>query len=292
MKAFLKNIIVIFLAVLAMLFALDLAYTKIYSTSEPRTKFQVFRSFKGKHIDYIFLGSSRVENGIVPSVIEEITGKTAYNFGFQASKLNDIFTILKLLKEYDIKHEKVFIQVDYIFDMDGRSNVLPHEMAPFLHDNDVTENYYSGESDFYLLKYAPFYRYNAFDHKIGLREVILNLSKKKTNVTATKGYMPLFGSKVDTIHALPAMIQDRNATFDAIRKYCNDNKIDAVFYCAPFWKGSKNLDYIRKLKMKIPELKDFSTVIQDSALFQNNSHLNDSGAREFSKILSKELLTE
>lgn len=290
MKAFLKKITLFLLVTLVLMFALDLIYTKMFSASVPRTKFQIFRSFEGRHIDYVFLGSSRVENGIIPSVIEEKTGKKAYNFGFQGSKLDDVFAMLKLLKEYNIQSEKVFVQIDYIFDVEGRSNALPNEMAPFIGDNAETENYFSSQPDFYQLKYIPFYRYCVFDQKIGFREMLLNFADKKTIIAATSGYSPLEGGSVNSVYSLPAAIRKRNATYDAMRKYCAENKIEIVFYCAPFWKGTQNLDYVAKLKTKIPDLKDYSMAIQDSTMFKNNPHLNDKGAHVFTEMLVNDLL--
>lgn len=290
MRAFLKKIAVFLIVTWAMMFVLDLAYTVMYRTSTPRTKFQIFRSFEGRHIDYVFLGSSRVENGIIPSVIQEKTGKSAYNFGFQGSKLDDVFTMLKLLKQYDIQSEKVFVQIDYIFDIEGRSNALPNEMAPFLNDNAETEHYFSSQPDFYALKYIPFYRYCAFDQKIGFREMLLNVADKKTAIATTSGYSPLEGGSVNSAYSLPATIRERNKTYEAMRAYCTKNKIDVVFYCAPFWKETQHLDYIAKLKTKIPDLKDYSRSIQDPTMFKNNPHLNDKGAHVFTEMLANDLL--
>ena len=39
------------------------------------TKFQNIRALKNKSIDYVFLGSSRVENVIMPNIIEKKTKK-------------------------------------------------------------------------------------------------------------------------------------------------------------------------------------------------------------------------
>lgn len=114
MRAFLKYFIFIILLVVAILFLLDYSFTKVYENAKPRTKFQYFRSLKNKKIDYIFLGSSRVDNTIVPAIIEEQTGKKAVNLGFQATKLGDVYTMLQLIQEYNIQTEKIFIQVDYI----------------------------------------------------------------------------------------------------------------------------------------------------------------------------------
>jgi hypothetical protein len=292
MKRFVKYILGFLLAALLLMALLDVGYTYVYNHSTPRTKVQMLKQAANTKIDYVFLGSSRVDNSIVPEIIEQKTGKKAMNFGFQASKLEDIYTVLKLLKEYNISSEKVFIQIDYNYNIDGRSIQLPYEIVPFIRDNAATKQYFESSPDFGQLYYIPFYRYCAFDHKVGLREMLFNVAGKKTNVMKNRGYSALFGSAMDSAYALPEKIRKHNTTFDDIRKYCADNKINAVFYCAPFWKGSKNLDYISALQNKILDLKNYSGVVTERSMFNNNAHLNDKGARYFTSLLADELLPE
>lgn len=294
MRVFLKHIIFIFLIVVSILFFLDYSYTKIYENSKPRTKFQYFRSFKNRKIDYIFLGSSRVDNTIVPTTIEEQTGKKALNLGFQAAKLGDIYTMLQLIKEYDIQFEKIFIQVDYIFNLeDGYSNVLQHELMPFIRENKITKDYFDRHfSDEKQLYYVPFFRYNYFDVKIGLRELLLNVANKETNICKNKGFTALHGNSIQHGNALPHEIVTRNKYYDKIVAFGRIHKMSLVFFCAPFCKHTENLDFIQKLKEKIPELYDFSNAVTDDKMFQNCSHLNGDGAEYFSKYKIQKMLTD
>jgi hypothetical protein len=290
MKRFLKEIALLSVLIFSMMIVLDIVYTKIYALSPPRNKYQMVKKLQGQQVDYVFIGSSRVESHIIPSLITEKTGKTAYNFGFKGTKLLDIATILKMLKQYDIRAKKVFIQIDYNFDKAGRSVDLPGEMAPFIHDNAVTRQYYAGQPNYFGFNYVPFYRYCDYEYKIGFRELMLNIAAKKTDITATNGYFPLFGNQLGTSFELPAEIQDRNPELEAIRKYCKDNKIDVVFFCAPFWTGTKNIGYIDKLKEKIPDLADYSRAIPGDSMFINKNHLNDKGAHVFTQMIIDDLL--
>ncbi len=292
MKKFSTYIVCGLLALLLVLVVLDVAYTKIYETSSPRSKFQYLRSLKKKKVDYIFIGSSRVENGIVPSVISKKTGKSAVNLGFQAAKLSDIYTLLQLVKEYHIQYETILIQVDYIYNIEeGHSNIFEYEMMPFVRENAINKNY----SDAYAAHpvanyYIPFYRYCSNDLKIGFREVFANLVGKKTNGISQKGYVARFGSSAVLAGALPAVILNKNATLDSMQSFIKQNKMKVVFYFAPVCRNSKNQDFISKLKTKIPELKDFSRALYEDQLFMDCNHLNDNGARRFTEILTQELL--
>lgn len=280
------------MAILIVMSVLDVAYTKIYETSYPRTKFQYLRSLKNKKVDYIFIGSSRVENGIVPSIVKQKTGKDAVNFGFQAAKLGDIYTLLKLIKEYNLHYEAVLIQVDYIYNIKaGHSNIFEYEMMPFVRDNAITKVYSDTYSEHPVANYyVPFYRYANNDLKLGFREVFANVVHKKTNIIPNRGYGAKYGSSAALAGALPDKILDRNAILDSIQSFVKQNKMKVVFYCAPFCKNNQNKDYTAKLKTKIPGLQDFSRVIDDDSMFQNCNHLNDNGAKRFTEIFTEQVL--
>ena len=293
MKKFSILIIVTLFTVLIVSLAFDFAYTYIYKNSNPRSKFQYLRSLKNTKINYIFLGSSRVENGIVSSIIENNTNKSCVNFGHQASKMGDIYYMLKLLKEYNISSDYIFIQIDYIFDIKGYSINLPYEMSPFIRDNSVTKEYmidYVGQDQSNY--YVPFFRYCSQGAKIGFREVVFNLVNKKTTVQKYKGFSPLQGveNQKSSHEVLPETISKSNVYFDKIKNYCKKNNIKAVFYCAPFCKHTINLDYVSKLKKKIPELYDFSNAINDDKMFVQCYHLNENGAEKFTEIFVNKII--
>jgi hypothetical protein len=292
MKKFCTYIVGGIVLMLILMTVLDFVYTTIYETSYPRTKFQYLRSLKDKKVNYIFIGSSRVENGIIPAIIEKKTGKTAVNFGFQAARLSDIYTLLQLVKEYNIHYDTLFIQVDYIYNFkEGHSNIFEYEMVPFIRENAVTKAY----SDHYAENpiaayYIPFYRYCSNDLKIGFREIFGNIVRKKTNVIVQKGYVPRFGNSAELTGGWPAVFLNTNATLDSIQSFIKENKIKAVFYCAPVSRTTKNHDFIVKLQHKIPGYKDFSRTLTDDTLFIDNKHLNDDGAKRFTEIFTAEML--
>ena len=288
MRKFIIQIFGIFFILTLLLIVLDLTYTTIYKTANSRTKFQYLRSLKNTKVNYIFLGSSRVENGIVPSIIENRTQKKSINLGYQASKMGDIFTVLQLLQFYKISSDTVFIQVDYIFNDKGNSITLPYEIIPFVHESAIAKWYFidylgNNKSKYFI----PFIRYCDYGAKMGFREVFANLIGKKTNVLESRGFSPLQGSseKENIEHRiLPLEIISSNIFYEKIKKFGIQNNIKIVFFCAPFCKHTKNLDYVKKLKTKIPDLYDFSTAIQADSMFVNCFHLNEMGSSKFTEI--------
>jgi hypothetical protein len=292
MKKFINHMMLIFFGLTLILFFLDLSFTTVYENSNPRTKFQYLRSLKNKKADYIFLGSSRVENSIVPKIIKDKTGKSAINLGFQASKMSDIYTVLKLIKHYNIKTDNILIQVDYVFNYeDGYSNVMQYELMPFIRENEITREYFNRcFSDKQQLYSASFYRYLNFESKIGFREFFLNLINKKTSVIQNYGFVALQGNSLEHNNSLPSQIISKNKYFEKIITFAKINKMPVSFFCAPFCKHTKNLIFIKKLKQKIPELYDFSGVVNDDEMFANCSHLNQNGANYFTRYLIKKIL--
>lgn len=273
-------------------YVLDYFYTNVFEKALPRTKFQNIRALENESIDYVFLGSSRVENGISPEVIKNKTGKNVMNLGFQASKMSDIYLILQLLDEYKIKYKKAFIQVDYIFNIEnGFSNVLSYEILPFIHENELISNHcqLNDKINFWRNKYLPFYRYSITSQKIGIREIFSNLMRKKTPILENKGYSPLYGHFSGGNYTLPETILPKNKYYDSMVNYSLKNKKEIIFFTAPFRILNNDFSFVQKLETKIPGLKNFSNELVDNKYFENNNHLNHQGAIAFTTILIEKL---
>jgi len=289
MKKFVLHIAALALLTLLIMAVLDFGYTYAYAHAKPRSKYQLLRSYKNQNFDFAFLGSSRVLNTVMPSVIQKRTGKRAINLGFKAANLQDIYTVLKLLKAYNIKTDEIFIQVDNYYNLDEKSNIVEYQIMPFIRENSVTKAHFEKYCDLPLLYYLPFYRYCAYDQKIGIREVFNNLIGKGTTIDSDSGFQPEYGHDVDNKYALPAKINKGNVIFDSIQKYSAAHHLDVFYFCAPFYKETRNLDFITKLKGKVPGLLDYSNIVTDGKMFQNNSHVNEIGAEYFTNCLVEDL---
>jgi hypothetical protein len=246
---------------------------------------QLLEKQRDKKINYLFLGSSRVENGINPILIEEKLGKSSLNLGFQSSKLIDIYTVLKLINEFNIKIDTCFIQIDYIFNItEGNSAIFSSEIIPFYNESKVVKNYFNRVEP-HNLYFIPFYRYMKFDSKIGFRKVFSTVFfKSNKNIMKYNGFVPLDNQGVDFENTFPNMIIENNPYFDSIVNFVKLKNINTVYFCAPTSKNVANLDYVTKLKEKIPKLYDFSTSIDDNTLFTDGLHLNLKGANLFTEI--------
>jgi hypothetical protein len=294
MKRFLKKCIVLFIGIAVALYLLDMLYTAIYKNSFPRNKTQFILSLKeGEKLEYVFLGSSRVENSIVSTEIEKLTGKRTINLGTQGARLDDMNIFLRLLIDKKIKIEKLFVQIDYIFNHESSSDIVRSQALPYIRNNKVIKGYLKRVDSTYIKNYyIPFYRYATNDYRLGIREFFASSVNKKSKVDFDDGFVPLFGvmSKNDLGAAeLPKSILKFNKSIIEIDSLCQVNNIKVIYFCAPFCSRLKTNDYLVKLKDKLPNFKDFSSSVPNDSLFQNCSHLNKNGAEFFTKIIVNSL---
>lgn len=291
MYRFIKYTSLLILFIVAILIVLDLVYTKTFQNSIPRNKTQYVLSQKNNKFDYVFLGSSRVENTVMTSEIERITYKRALNLGTQGAKLDDLNIFLRLLIANKNEIKKLFIQIDYIYNFESSSDIVRSESMPFIRTNKVINTYLKRvDSSYNYNYYIPFYRYLKNDYKIGFREFFNSLRNKKSKINFEDGFVPIYGSSGSIERSgLPETILENNKSFNEIDSICRANNIKVVYFTAPFCFGINNIDYINKLKLKIPELKDFSQAIKEDKFYKNCGHLNSDGAKVFTHILINEL---
>ncbi|WP_264531308.1 hypothetical protein [Flavobacterium sp. N502540] len=270
---------------------LDVGYTYLNTRFVNTTKFNFIKNQKGKHFDYVFVGSSRVINDINAKIVDSCLKVNSVNFGIMDARPKDILTVLKLLQLYEIKYDSVFIQTDYYYNSSERSNFLYIDMMPFIREDISIKNYYEEEGDFLLLYYCPFYRFCKNDSKLGVRELLASL-RRKNQFEESKGFVSLYGFGDKWQRTLPDTITEYNKYNKQILKFLRDNKIKSKFFVSPFRNDTQNLGFIQLLSGKYPGLWDFSKSIPDDTKFKNGYHLNERGAKEFSIIMSHKIKSE
>lgn len=294
MKKFTVFIIKIVAILLVIALSLDVIYTFLYTNSIDTSKFQFIKKQENTNFNYVFLGSSRVVNHINPKVIDSITNKKSINFGVMDAKPKDVFTLLKLLDYYNIQSDTLFIQTDYYYNSNDKSNFLYVDLIPYIRENKIISTYFEDENDFLALYYFPFYRYSKNNPKLGIRELLASLYRKNI-FDESKGYIGLQGneSKEGTWQReLPKKIE-RNTTYnDSIKHYLDTNAKKSIFFTAPFRPDTKNLFFISQLKNEFPVFWDFSKQITATNLFKNGYHLNEQGAKQFSVQISNAIISK
>lgn len=292
MKKFGRYILGFVLIIVASLYLVDFVYTEIYKRGIPRNKARYSLLLKDQTFDYVFMGSSRVENSIMTTEIEEITKKRAINLGTQGADFDDVYLFLKLLLANNNTLKNVCIQMDgsYINSID--SQILKSQLIPYITSNSILEDHMKeNENDFNKLKYIPFYKYAKNDYSVGFREVLMTVVQKKSKIDFGDGFVPLHGFMNRSDKSIfPNTIKENNQSVDKIIKLCNEREINLLFFCAPYCSNLENKKFTKLLEKRVPNFKDYSTLFKNDSLFRDCSHLNEIGAKKFTAIFAKENL--
>ena len=81
----------------------------------------------------------------------------------------------------------MFIQVDYIFNQTQPDVLAIVGWLPFIKEKKVYSELIKYDNKYRLFKFIPFYRYQLFDPKIGVRNVSLIYLGKQGDFISSKG---------------------------------------------------------------------------------------------------------
>jgi hypothetical protein len=274
------------------MFFLDQGYTYIFENGEPRTKIQNILQLKNKHYDVAFFGSSRTENHIDCKLITELTGKSCINFGITGSSPGDMLILMKLAKNRKITFNHVFMQVDYNFNSyviteHFKANII----GPLIANPIVKQQLYKYNED-YIYRRIPFYYYMKFDKNIGIRELTASFLKVKPNVQRLEiGFSPLPEIGKAVAGSFPETIKDKSQELNQMKELYKNTNTRLEFFTAPYCKEVKNRNFIEKVQLKLPGLHNYIDLFDDKdEYFFNCGHLNEVGAKLFTKIIIEDML--
>ncbi len=289
MKRFLIYFFKIIACVLCMLCVLDFTYTLVIKNSVPRNKFRYALSLKNRHYDALFLGSSRVENSIVTSEFKK-QGFSILNMGISGAKLGDTYFLLKLLNENKVTFDKVFVQVDYLYNEDGIvfTEARKAYLIPLIRDENVKQIFKKYDDDFLCNYYIPFYRYAKNSYRVGFREFFNSLLNKGPRYSLEDGYVPRYNVAKHKKFILPKHKIKKSKVLEEINNLCESINLTPVYFTAPFCNNLINEQFLVELKNDLNNFFDYSKVIENDENFDDCQHLNDKGAREFTNQLIRD----
>ena len=288
MKQFSRLIVFILIAILLLAVVLDWGYTTIFQQSSNRGKIEYVYHSSPQQYDVVFLGSSRANNHFVAPLFEEKGIKT-FNYGMSASHLFEASLLLKLMVERKFVIKKLILETDMNLANETRDAGISAQFLPYLHDSKIIKNHFSVEQDFWKLYYIPFYRYSAFDAKIGFREMNRSWRQVPTNYLDNLGYHPLGGKKKGNMkNDIRKMKPLDNRYYKEIKAICKANNIELIALMTPMCSNVKGLDYFDRVKSKYPEIHNYEKAVEGDQYFSSCGHLNDEGARMFTKIILKD----
>lgn len=287
MKSFLLFTAKLLLITFLVLGLLDVLYTIVYKQSSSRNKIAYVYNSKARDYDVVILGSSRANNHFVAPLFEK-KGLKAFNFGMSGGHLFEASLLLKLMVERGYHIKNVILEADLNLSNDEQSESVAAKFLPYIHQSKTIKNHFSEQNHFWALYYIPFYRYVTFEPRIGFREMYSTARNKPSNVLDRLGYYPLGTKKGNMKNNLTNLKPLHNKYYEEIKQICKGNNIKLIAVMTPMCTNTKGLDYFQKVNTVYPEIHNYEGVVQGDQYFSSCGHLNDAGARLFTKIILKD----
>ncbi len=293
MKNFLFFISKTILILLVVAIILDVCYSFVYEKSSNRGKIDYVYCAKPQNFDVIILGSSRANNHFVTPMFAE-KGLKSYNFGMSGSHLFESSLLLKLMLKNKFKIKKIILETDLNLCSQHQAEGISSRFLPYIHTSNVVREHFEATENFKYLYYIPFYRYLKFENRIGIRELFFSAIEKKTIHLQNYGYVALIGNQngnmknnIKSLNPLPA-----NKYYLEIKKICKKNHIKLISIMTPMCENVVGIDYFEKVKKKYPEIYNYENAVIENENFSSCGHLNDEGARKFTKIILKDFFNK
>nr|WP_315174104.1 hypothetical protein [uncultured Flavobacterium sp.] len=284
MKQFLLFTIKILVLLFLLSVVLDFLYTTVYLQSSNRGKIDYVYNSAARDYDVVILGSSRANNHFVAPMFEA-KGLKTFNYGMSGGHLFEASLLLKLMVERKYAIQNVVLEADLNLSNEQQAEGIASKFLPYIHSSNIIKNHFSNEEDFWSLYYIPFYRYVAFETRIGFREMFFNAIHKKTSHLQNGGYFALGTEKGNMKNDLTNLKPLHNKYYEEIKAICAQNKIRFIPVMTPMCTNTKGMDYFEKVHALYPEIHNYENVVEGDQYFSSCGHMNDTGARIFTAAI-------
>jgi hypothetical protein len=292
MKQFLFFTFKMLLLTFFVLVVLDVVYTLVYLQSNHRGKIDYVYNSKARHYDVVILGSSRANNHFVAPLFEE-KGLKTFNYGMSGGHLFEASLLLKLMVERNYVIKNVLLEADLNLANEQLSESVAAKFLPYIHNSNTIKDHFATQDQFWAWYYIPFYRYVAFEPRIGFREMYAVARGKATNVLDHLGYHPLSKKpNANMKNNLSNLKPLHNHYYEEIKRICKANKINLITVMTPMCSNVKGMDYFEKVSTIYPEIHNYEGAVQGDQYFSSCGHMNDTGARKFTFIILKDFFNK
>jgi len=290
MKSFLKYILILCGFAIVVSVVLDVLFTTVYHTGAYRNKLMWVRDMEDTTtVDYVLLGSSRVNYSLQTKLIEAKTGKKGYNLGMNATNVVETRALLEEFLKIR-KTKVVYVQVDIQYNNHTPDPVGEIPWMPFLHETAVHNHFKAYGSQYNTYRYIPFYRYQKFAGRLGARETVASFLGSGYAYEDSKGYMPLYGELTEEDDFVPEQtVEKENLLYKELLVFCKENNIKVYFFTSPYYRFKGNIE---KLATFLPHYTNFSDSIPERTYYSDQVHLNTGGAKRFTEIFIETYFSE
>ena len=244
-------------------------------------------------------GASTAYVNIIPEIIEDSTGKTAFNMGLDGTNIDQYGG---LLENYitNQSNKTIIIALDIHGGLMKRKS--PYRLYNWLHviNNDLIYQQLKtiDSSLFWKIKYLPFYKLIYYG-KHNIRNIIKPVKELHY---LEKGFKPNFGKFKSNTHEAKISFANNKNVFNYLDKICksgikhNHKMIVVLTPCHK--KGLESGDNKDLIIHQLQQLQNKNVTLLNfvddpmnnfDEYFKDNTHLNQKGANLFSNKLGKEL---
>jgi len=277
-------------------------FSKTYSGESGGNLNYLFQ--KKNNIKFIILGSSRAKNMINPDFITAWKGE-GYNAGVNGvGGVLYMNALVELTLKNNIKPDYLILQTDVRSFSINESNDRRSEITrlyPFIDQSDILQQYSDGLGYEEKIKMKfRLYRYNG-----KLYNILTNYFRK--NIINPNGFNALTGTmtvqnKTETMDDLTQFDSLKIDALNNIIRQCQDNNIKLFVVFPPRFEDSfSEADHLQTLLSKLVytnnchvidmiDIKKFPA-LQDKSNWNDEAHLNVTGANKFSGYLNDSLRT-
>ena len=306
MKNSIRHFIYVFVSFLILLFLLYFT-SNIFMRDDACERYENFKKSKTDY-DVLFFGSSHVLNAIFPMQLWNDYGITSYNLAWHGMTVIPSYWILQT----SVSYHKPKIAVLDILGINNDSKDISYPYFHGFYDNfPISKTKISAINDLcysHKMKlefYVPFYSYHSrwqerhfiSDLKSRIKWILGGYSSHDV----TKGAELRIGVKMNTTFDMSVNKYEgkESVGIEYARKfinYCRQNEIEPVFMFIPY-SEQKNLYEWRDALISILEKENVSFIdltneIVDFEIdqFDQNSHLNPSGAKKVTEVVGRKLV--
>ncbi len=291
MKKVIINILIFFGIVAVVDYATGIAFHFLQSSKAKGGTASEYHICSDLNEDILVMGSSRAAHHYVSQIFEDSLGMSCYNGGQDGNGIVMQYGRWKMISKHHLP-KVIIYDIEPAFDLSRDDNArYIGRLKPFADDKDVMGFIASLFSMERLKLQSRMYRYNYRFLEI--------LSDCVRPGDVNNGYKPIFG------HIREEMINDVSAQESVILTQIDPVKMDClekliveakgkgvkvVFVSSPYWKGYRKVDMspIVELAKKHDVLfLDYSDseILYNPDWFADRMHLNDEGAKVFTKDL-------
>lgn len=273
--------------------------SSLYINSDDLSYFKLRYSIDSTRQDIIILGSSRAQYHFNPEIIREETGFSAYNCGYDGQGLAfSYIQLAEITRRYHPRMVILEVSPEIINNREAKEKLKV--LLPFYRRDTLIRNTLIRENPLDRIKLASsIYPYNS---------TIVNLVRALVDKRkiSKDGFYPLkkqldaatFNAAMDYPVYKEKFTRDKFEYFDKIALLCKNEGIPLFVVISPYF--SVNVD-LKKLNDQIVDhCKAFENITVENysifpetlnkpQLFQDNAHLNGTGADLFTSEVSKKI---